>query len=618
MRYTDLDDTQLCALIDNRWASSSSLWDEIDLVTKKNKRTYQGKSEWYQRARVPPNRPRVQSNRVFTNVEAVINSLIANPPKPNMIPSRDSQAAKDLGQMLEKALSIKYDKLNVKEVLRQCLRDLYFSRLFVWKPFWNAETNDIDVRRVDPNKVRFSSKAKNEVESEFAIEEIDTTVAKMCALFPEKRDRILEISDLTEEQLLITNPIATYKECWIGSDLIIKYKNEILYKGPNPYWDWDGLRATSEEMSEISTENDVPRRKKLESMKNAVLGDFEVPEGEDPNMLVQDYRKKVSESGEEKVEFEQYLYNYHDLPRKPYIFATVLNDEDRPIGITSFIEQSESLQEIVDRTIYNIWLNTEMVNGITKVDSNKTNVSKGDAQVMRYDAGGVLWGKGVVDGVQREFGVGLPQFVFTALQDYRNEIDNIMAATSAFRGEREGQETKAGRLALVEQSFMRLNEMVQVIDYVSQELFGWWMQLMKVKYTERHLIKEFGPDQAVKAMEITQDDIEDGIEIRVIPGKTLPEDRRFQFERAQEDVKNGHISPLDYLEAAGYQNPKEKARNAYEFAKNPEKSLGIEEVPAPEQAPTQGVPQQPAENALMPGGNMEAEALQPQSVPVGM
>ena len=108
-----------------------------------------------------------------------------------------------------------------------------------------------------------------------------------------------------------------------------------------------------------------------------------------------------------------------------------MNNEDKPIGRTSFIEQAQSLQELVDRAKYQIYLNMEMVNGITKVDSD-TGVTKADAQSLRYDAGGVLWGKGVVNGVVREFGLGLPAFVFQDMQDSRDEIDNIMAATSAF------------------------------------------------------------------------------------------------------------------------------------------------------------------------------------------
>jgi hypothetical protein len=252
------------------------------------------------------------------------------------------------------------------------------------------------------------------------------------------------------------------------------------------------------------------------------------------------------------------------------------------------------------------------VNGITKVDASV--MSKSDAQTMRYDAGGVLWGKGVITGVAREFGNGLPAFVFEDMQDSRTEIDNIMAASSAFRGEREGQETKAGRLALIDQSFQRLNEMVQVIDFVSQELFGWWMQLMKTKYTEKHLIKDFGSDEALEAMSLMQDDIENGVEVRVIPGKTLPMDRQFAYERAQTDVQAGFISPLDYLEEAGYQNPKEKARNAYLFQTNPAQVLGV----AQEAQQLQGMPgaMPPPGSPAEAGAPAQAEALQPQSVPV--
>jgi len=573
MRYSDLAEAELSALIENRWASSATLWGEIKTITKKNTEAYEGKSAWFQRARIPPTRPKVSSNRIFTNVEAVINSLIANAPKPNTVPSREGEEAKEVARMLEKALSIKYAKLNTKEVLRMALRDLYFSRIFVLKPFWNNKTNDVDVRRVDPNKVRFSKTAKNELESEFAIEEIDSTVLKLIELFPTKKAEIIKASNVPEERIYIDNPACCYKEAWISDELIVKFNSAILYAGNNPYWDWDGLLATREELLTLEA-NDEPVKAKLGRMRSATLTAEDGSE-----QPVQELRKL--EKKENKVSYESYLFNYHDLPRKPYIFATILNNEDRPIGRTSFIEQAESLQELVDRAKYQIYLNMEMVNGITKVNAD-TGVTKADAQSLRYDAGGVLWGKNVVEGVVREFGQGLPAFVFEDMQDSRNEIDNIMAATSAFRGEREGQETKAGRLALIEQSFLRLNEMVQVIDYAMQELFGWWVQLMKVNYTERHLIKDFGADESLELIELMQDDIENGVEVRVIPGKSLPEDRRFMFERAQEDVKNGYISPIDYLTDAGYQNPKEMARNAYEFANSPEKVLGIEQPEMPE------------------------------------
>lgn len=613
MRYADMEDAQLSALIENRWASSSTLWEEIKKITNANVATYEGKSEWFKRARIPPTRPKVSSNRIFTNTEAVINSLIANPPKPNTVPARDSEEAKKVAATIEKALSIKYAKLNTKETLRMGLRDLYFSRLLVLKPFWNNKTNDIDVRRVDPTKVRFTKDAKNELESEFAIEEIDCTILKLIELFPTKEAEIIKAADFPKDRILIENPACVYKESWIGEELIVKYKEKILYKGQNPYWDWDGLIATKEELATLDAEDGEQTKVKLGRMREAMLPTQNDDGTMGPEMPVQDIRK-AEKAKKDGPPYESYLFNYFDLPRKPYIFATVLNNENKPIGRTSFIEQATSLQELVDRAKYQTYLNMEMVNGITKINSD-TGVTKADAQALRYDAGGVLWGKDVVAGVVREFGQGLPAFVFQDMQDSRSEIDNIMAATSAFRGEREGQETKAGRLALIEQSFLRLNEMVQVVDYVMQELFGWWTQLMKVNYTERHLVKDFGSDKAVEIISLMQDDFEQGIEVRVIPGKSLPEDRRFMFERAQEDVKNGYISPIDYLEDAGYQNPKEKAKAAYEFAHDPAKALGIA---PPMQSTQEGGQQMPGEASGGPPQGPSSPPQLPNEIPVGI
>ena len=76
-------------------------------------------------------------------------------------------------------------------------------------------------------------------------------------------------------------------------------------------------------------------------------------------------------------------------------------------------------------------------------------------------------------------------------------------------------------------------------------------------------------------LDLIQDDFETGSEIQVVPGKTLPVDAEFRFERAQNDVKAGIISPVDYMEEAGYTNPKDLAKNAVSFKLNPAVSVGI-------------------------------------------
>jgi hypothetical protein len=177
--------------------------------------------------------------------------------------------------------------------------------------------------------------------------------------------------------------------------------------------------------------------------------------------------------------------------------------------------------------------------------------------------------------------------VFDDMIDSRQEIDNIMAASSAFRGERQGQETKAGRLALIQQSQLRLNEMVQLGDFVAKEIFDWGMQLAKTRYTEYHYAKWMGKEGAREVIELIQDDFEDGSEVRIIAGKTLPVDDEFKFEQAQIDFEKGALGLKDYLEIENYDNASELAKNAVIWSMNPLVAVGLSEEEMQKVAPPQ-------------------------------
>lgn len=604
-----LSDGELVNLINNRWNSSESIWKVVKDAYKNNVAMYD--MEYGDKDRMPEyikrvanSQFKVRSNRIFSNVEAVINSLIANPPKPTILPGRDTPQSIELAQLQEQYFINKYDELNVKETIRKGLRNLYFGRLIVIKPYWNHKTNDFDCITIDPRKVRFARYSTKEVESEFAIEEVTDTLEALIARFPKKKADIIKQSGLSEDQIQVQNPQVTYKEAWIKDRVIFTYNEIVLGNIRNPYWDWDGLLTTNEEAIELSELGGDERKAMLDTIRqqqpdrqvaqqvqnttmtqggesNPTADPNAAPQAPQPNPVPQqvppdpnaDFSYLQTENQTEQQTFAAYKFNHFDAPRKPYIFATVLNNENTPVGRTDFIGQATPLQEAVDRRKRQLDDNAEMMNGLLKVDSEV--MSKEDAQKMRYETTGVVWGKGVKEGVTRETGVGLPQFIFEDMQDSRQEIDNIMAASSAFRGERQGQETKAGRLALIQQSALRLNELVQVVDYVNSELFNWFYQLAKVRYTETHYAKDMGDDKAVKIMELIQDDFEDGTEVRMIPGRTLPEDNEFKYERAQEDIKLGVISPIDYLRETGHQNPTELAKNAVIYKLSPVSAVGL-------------------------------------------
>ncbi len=579
-KFSEVEKIQL---VENRWRSSDTLWDIVKKVYEANTNLYQNQSEWLRFIPERRRRFQVQANRIFVNMEAVINSLIANIPGINVLPSRDSSVAQDFARKLESFFRKKYVDLNLKEIIRMGLRNLYFARLLVIKSFWNPLINDFDYRALDPRKVRIGKYARKEPDTEFVIEEIEDNLCAVIQRFPKKRDELMKKFGIEDDtQLYIKNPDVKYREAWIQDYVIFILEGIVLDTIKNPYWDWDGILITPEEEQSLGTLEGDARRTALQTIKldqnnrtmqvaqQAVASEAPVEgSGEiDPTLGATPGTPAVA-----PVDYRPYYFNYFENPRKPYIFATIFNNENSPIGRTDMITLSAELQRGIDKRKMDIDENCELANGVLKVDASV--MGKSDAQRIRFETKGIIWGKGVKDGVTRETGQALPQMVFDDMIDSRSEIDNIMAATSAFRGEREGQETKAGRLALIQQSYLRLNELVQTVDYVAKEIFDWGMQHAKTRYTEYHYAKWMGEEGAREVIELIQDDFETGSEVTIIAGKTLPVDDEFKFEQAQNDVEKGYISPPDYLKIAQYDNPKELAKNAVLYQQNPMAAVNI-------------------------------------------
>lgn len=613
-----LTDDQKTKLVSNRWSSSDSIWDIVATVYRDNTKIYENKSGWLDMLPHQQKKKIIQANRIMPNMEAVINSLIAQQPGLNILPARDGEEAQDFARKLESFMQKKFLDLNTKETVRKGLRNLYFGRLIVIKAFWNPAIDDFDYRAVDPRKVRFGKYASKEQDSEFAIEEIEDNLCAVIERFPQKETELMKKYGIADKaDLYVKNPDVKYKETWIQNYVIFSLEEIVLGCIQNPYWDWDGILVTAEEEEELNKTDEKEgltiekRRERIQEIKLAQderkqeMAPVEAPEGE-AEEGGEEYEEEVGEEMSKEPKYKAYYFNYFDEPRKPYIFATIFNNENSPIGRTDMITLSASLQQGIDKRKIEIGENCELANGIIKVDAEV--MGKSDAQRIRFETKGVIWGKGVVAGVQRETGTPLPQMVFDDMIDSRQEIDNIMAASSAFRGERQGQETKAGRLALIQQSYLRLNELVQVIDYVYYEMFSWAMQLSKTRYTEYHYAKWMGKEGAREVIEVIQDDFENGSEVKVIAGKTLPVDNEFKFEQAQNDVQQGYISPVDYLEIAKYDNARELAQNAVLYQQNPMAAVGLQDAQMPvpftpgQLTPEQFAQTQPGAGAMPPVG----------------
>jgi len=270
--FEKLDDTQKAKLVEARWTSSSEIWDIVEKVYKQNVAIYSNKADWLDS--IPQKRKiyTVQANRIFVNMESVINAVIANPPGVNILPSRDGQVAQDFARKLESFFRKKYLDLNVKETMRMGYRNLYFGRLMVIKPFWNTIINDFDFRVVDPRNIRFGKYARKEQDSEFAIEEIDDNLCALVERFPKKKTELMKKYGFADDEdgineMYIKNPDVKYKEAWIGDYVIFKLADIVLDCIKNPYWDWDGILITEEEEEQLGKLEGEARRDSLQKIK---------------------------------------------------------------------------------------------------------------------------------------------------------------------------------------------------------------------------------------------------------------------------------------------------------------------------------------------------------------
>ena len=70
-KISELTESQQVDLVNNRWSSSDTVWDTVKKTYDANLKIYKNEPEWL--LQIPKKKSKVRANRVFVNMEAVIN-----------------------------------------------------------------------------------------------------------------------------------------------------------------------------------------------------------------------------------------------------------------------------------------------------------------------------------------------------------------------------------------------------------------------------------------------------------------------------------------------------------------------------------------------------------------
>jgi len=141
------------------WEKESGEYhDELKRIQDINELYYRGKQTKFDM--IPVGQSNAVQNHIFMGIETVVPIMTANPPRFIAEPPEESDLAIRYANTVEKTLSIIYDEKDVRTKGEMLLRHMMIYRFGAWIPFFNTETNEVDVRWVRPQRIYLPKTSK--------------------------------------------------------------------------------------------------------------------------------------------------------------------------------------------------------------------------------------------------------------------------------------------------------------------------------------------------------------------------------------------------------------------------------------------------------------------------
>jgi len=506
----------------NTWIQESVTWHDAMLI-------YQNQAVLYylgvqtDRADVPPYDSSTVYNRIFEGTETIVPVVTGTAHQFLAVPGTEDERALLRSQKVQKVLSYKYDELGIQADLEQVTRDMILKRFGVLKAYWDIYKNDIDVKVIDPRlilipKLRMDA---NDPWFPYVLEVQEYTRDEMRDFFPDADLEKLVFGaqmDVMSTTTLMNQwqaPIYQVIEATTNEWKVWKQGDKILKKMRNPFWDWDGSKKET---------------------------------------------KKTEQNG--KVTTEEYtVYRNHlPYPTKEYVFFNPFTTGDAPVAEASMADIVIPIQDDINiqkRQIINNLV--KMGNGQVYLDSEA--LPKELADQITSEPGLVIEGKNLAseNRIRREPGVPLPQAHFENLQASIASFDNVFGIHAALRGN-DNSETLGGQILNRNQNLSRIETLTRCLNRGVSQLANFLVQMMKMYYTEDHLIKILGRDGSIEFMHFTQNDIDDGVVIYVKSGTPPTLDPTQRYNQAIQLWQLNALDPETLFERLEFADPQLTAK----------------------------------------------------------
>lgn len=464
-------------------------------------------------------------NRQFVSVRTILPFLTARITAPEVIPASGKDLAIQFADDFEQVLQRHAERQQGRPKIRLAVQDLLKGErigILMWR--YDKSTDTVVLEHVPPGPIIIGKRSKYLEEPDFLRHPIERSVGDLITMFPEKKDVILKLFNISSE----------------GDEgkPSIEALDEI--KTINMDWVWVSLDGKKQLLVGFSYQNTVFGKMK------------------DPNW---------DENGN----------NITDQPMMPYVFYNFLNDGKGWIDETSFMEQAHHSQVNYNKRGQTIAENAKYggtgVPIFAKGAINQKDVAKiRFSPIQRILLDSTDLNKSFTTWQSQ----ALPQYIFEDKADLAASIDNIWASNAVLRGQQSENKTATQDLLNRNQAEGRMADPVDCIDDSMSRFYLLEAQFM-YRYFDREKYYNYkGNDGNFVSAVISSKDIAKnlGIHITVKAGTSLPLDRAQRRATVMELLKLNKVGTLTaYKELGVFDDPEEAYKQYVMEQLDPKASL---------------------------------------------
>jgi len=562
----DIEDKRLCDYLFNLEKVAKEHWDSQDInLTKRREQNLKYLFGKQLKGKTLKKYESEYIDNTIYEVEATLKSLaLSKMPDIIIKPGIVGDDQKDQSaEVLTKYNDGEINKIELRKQLGIMFKHLPVYLISAMKYRWDAsrgKNGTIIFEVINPEHIVLDHTALTSEPDEmlFITQYVEKTAKEWAMLFPKKEKEIIDyvltkhpgLGSLPEEEK--NDAVLAQKlrvaETWFdwfdkadnfdvenpkfnfmsGVAWMLDRKT-LLGKTKNPNWDYDGHSVSTMNGEPVSPE-----------MMEQIILTGQQPQG---------------------FEIKKVFNNYFEFPRKPFIFMSYDQFLRSAIDETSRIEQVVPMQKSLDdieRTLdYMVRINKgkhifSKDAGLTKKDLEKLDMDNPDADLL-------------VEGVPSQVhsfiqAVMPPTDMYSSVANKRDRIFSKMGTHGATRGEVVTSTATTNQISR-EADFTKSDDIVdETILHVVTEISKARLHMMKLRYTDQHFQKIVGMQGKELLFRLTNDVIDDGMEVIVSASTT---DKLKAERNAKDKAQLNLIDPLSYFQAIGDPDPEGLAEKLY-------------------------------------------------------